>query len=88
MNKPQFDMFQALDETVPARRVVGRVDPANVRRKLLRMLDDLRGAEVMPWDYRTLRYNQVVFPQMTNWLPEDEAAEMKRVFAQEMARLG
>lgn len=87
MSKPQFDMFQTLDASVPAKRVVGRVDPANVRRKLLRMLDELRSAEVMPWDYRTQRYNQVVFPQMTNWLPEDEAAEMKRVFAAEIERL-
>lgn len=88
MNKPQFDMFQTLDESQPEKRSVGRVDPENVRRKLVGMLDELRGAEVMPWDYRKQRYNQVVFPQMTNWLPEDEAAEMKRVFAQEMARLG
>ncbi|TVR11702.1 MAG: hypothetical protein EA385_00875 [Salinarimonadaceae bacterium] len=87
MSKPQFDMFQTLDATVPAKRVVGRADPDKVRRKLVRMLDELQGADVMPWDYRTQRYNQVVFPQMVNWLPEEEAQRLLAEFRSEIERL-
>lgn len=87
MSKPQFDMFQTLDATVPAKRVVGRADPDKVRRKLVRMLEDLQGADVMPWDHRTQRYNQVVFPQMVNWLPEEEARRLLEQFRFEIERL-
>lgn len=31
-------------------------------------------------DACTLRLNQTVFPQMTNWLPEDEAAQLRLEF--------
>jgi hypothetical protein len=30
---------------------------------------------------------RTIFPQMTNWLPEDEAARLRFDFDQEMARL-
>jgi hypothetical protein len=41
----------------------------------------------MPWDARTLMLNQTVFPQMTNWLPEDEAAQLRLEFEAALERL-
>jgi len=41
----------------------------------------------MPWPDRDARMWQIVFPQMTNWLPPDEAAQLRFAFAQEMQRL-
>jgi hypothetical protein len=40
-----------------------------------------------PWDERTYRYNKVVFPQMSRWLPDDEAAQFCFEFAQEIERI-
>jgi hypothetical protein len=30
---------------------------------------------------------EVIFPQMANWLPEEEAARLRQEFAAELARL-
>ena len=39
------------------------------------------------WDVRTYRYNKVVFPQMTNWLPADERDQLCFEFFQELERI-
>jgi hypothetical protein len=41
----------------------------------------------MPWDERKARMWQIVFPQMANWLPDDEADQLRFEFAQEIERL-
>jgi len=41
----------------------------------------------MPWDERTLGLHQTVFPQMTNWLPDDEARQLRLEFEIEVVRL-
>jgi len=51
------------------------------------MLGQIRGAEECPWSEKQLGLNKVIFPQMANWLPEEEAAELCRQFAAEVARL-
>ncbi len=78
---PQGDLFG------PPPRVSYAPKPEKVRQKLLAMLDQIRGAEECPWSEKELGLNKVIFPQMTNWLPEDEAAEFRRQFAEEVARL-
>lgn len=40
-----------------------------------------------PWDERTYRYNKVVFPQMSRWLPDDEAAQLCFEFSREIERI-
>jgi hypothetical protein len=40
-----------------------------------------------PWDRRTHRYHEVVFPQMAGWLPEDEAEQLCFEFARELERI-
>ena len=47
----------------------------------------LCGATTMPWPARDARMWQTVFPQMANWLPEDEAEQLRFEFAQEIERL-
>lgn len=64
------------------------VDPDKVRAELLEILDLARSAvDQAPWDRRTHRYHQVVFPQMATWLPEDEAAQLCFEFAAELERI-
>ena len=64
------------------------VDPEEVRQELRALLDVAKAArDAAPWDRRTHRYHQVVFPQMANWLPEDEAAQLCFEFARELERI-
>jgi hypothetical protein len=62
-------------------------DPENVRRRLKALLDTARAAERMPWPERDARMWQMVFPNMANWLPDGEAAQLRLEFAREMERL-
>ncbi|MGC1888100.1 MAG: hypothetical protein WA709_18730 [Stellaceae bacterium] len=69
----------------PVRRYVP--DPEKVRQRLKALLEKARSAEKMPWSQRDARMWQIVFPNMANWLPADEAAQLRLEFAQEMERL-
>jgi hypothetical protein len=87
----QGDFFGAaqlglgLEETRPDPTVV---DPQEVREELVALLANARAArDAAPWDRRTHLYHQVVFPQMANWLPDDEAAQLCLEFAQELERI-
>ena len=62
-------------------------DPEAVRRRLHAVIDKARAAEKMPWSEREVRMWQTVFPNMTKWLPEDEAAQLCFAFDAEMKRL-
>ena len=64
------------------------VDPQSVREELVAILATARAArDVAPWDMRTHKYHKVVFPQMANWLPEDEANQLRFEFAIELERI-
>ena len=63
-------------------------DPADIRRRLGGVLDKVRRADRMPWNPRDARMWQTVFPQMANWLPADEADQLRLEFARELERLG
>lgn len=62
-------------------------DPEKVRQRMLAALAKARAARTMPWSERDARMWQTIFPNMGNWLPEDEANQLRLEFAQEMARL-
>jgi hypothetical protein len=72
----------------PERPRVEVVDPDDVRVELLGILALAKSAQDnAPWDRRTHRYHEVVFPQMATWLPEDEAAQLCFEFAKELERI-
>lgn len=62
-------------------------DPERVRAKLYALLETARNADHMPWTPRKASMWQIVFPQMANWLPDDEANQLRFEFAHEMERL-
>lgn len=65
-----------------------QIDPQEVREELNAVLAAAKAARVVaPWDERTHRYHKVVFPQMANWLPEDERNQLCFEFAKEVARI-
>jgi hypothetical protein len=66
---------------------VYRADPDEVRRDLMRLLDEVRGAKIMPWEPRKVRLYRTIFPQMSNWLPDEEAKQLCFQFEEELVRL-
>jgi len=92
MNRPrQPDLF--LDDTQPELFAdeqptpVYRADPDRVRARLNKILAEARAAQKLPWEPATVSLYRTIFPQMTNWLPEDEAAQLRFEFEAELARL-
>jgi hypothetical protein len=83
----QGSLFGAGEDRLqaPVRRYLP--DPEKVRQRLLALLDQARSADKMPWPERDARMWQIVFPNMANWLPEEEAAQLRLDFAREMERL-
>jgi hypothetical protein len=64
-----------------------RADPDEVRTELLRILAEVRAADKLPWEPRKASVYRTIFPQMTLWLPEEEGAQLRLEFDQEMERL-
>ena len=64
-----------------------RADPAKVRLELQALLAEAKAATTLPWSRADLRYHQTVFPQMSRWLPSEEAAQLCFEFAEELKRL-
>ncbi len=75
----QADLFGT--EATP----VYRPDPDKVRARLNCILVEVRAAQKLPWGRASLY--RTIFPQMTLWLPEDEAAQLRFAFDVEMERL-
>jgi hypothetical protein len=79
--EPQGDLFGA--EPVPAYRP----DPDKVRARLHKILAEARAAQTLPWGPGRVSLYQTIFPQMTNWLPDEEGAQLRFEFETEMERL-
>lgn len=62
-------------------------DPAKIRRKMEDMIEQLRVADTMPWTADRLAHRRTVFPQMSSWLPDDEAYQLRERFDAELNRL-
>lgn len=63
-------------------------DPEAIRCRLNRLLDTLRAAtDNVPLSDRDVRMWRAVVPNMTKWLPEDEAESIRATFAAELERL-
>src|SRR5262249_45376469 len=87
----QRDLFQDDDQTDlfgdDAPTPEYRADPDQVRQELYRILAEARAAQTMPWDTKRTRLYRTIFPQMTNWLPEEEGTQLRFEFETELARL-
>jgi len=77
---PGDDRLQA-----PARSYLP--SPERVRERLKALLEKARSAKTMPWSDQDARMWQTVFPNMANWLPDEEANQLRFEFAREMERL-
>jgi hypothetical protein len=64
-----------------------RPDPDKVRARLHKILAEARAAQKLPWEPTTVSLYRTIFPQMANWLPEDEGAQLRFEFETELARL-
>jgi hypothetical protein len=73
----QGDLFGA--KPVPAYHP----DPDKVRSRLHKILAEARAAQTLPWEPTTVSLYRTVFPQLTNWLPEDEGAQLRFQFEEE-----
>jgi hypothetical protein len=78
----ESDLF---DEDAPT--PVYRADPDEVRAELYKILAEARAAQKLPWEPKTVSLYRTIFPQMTNWLPDEEAAQLRFDFETELARL-
>jgi hypothetical protein len=78
----QADLF-GKDAAPPAYRP----DPDKVRARLHKILAEARAAQKLPWEPTRVSLYRTIFPQMTNWLPEDEGAQLRFEFETELARL-
>jgi hypothetical protein len=84
----QHSLFGESDDRIPSPPPPSLLpDPDAIRRRLHTLLAKAREAERMPWDERKARMWQIVFPQMANWLPEEERDQLRFEFAQEFERL-
>jgi hypothetical protein len=86
-NPAQGSLFGAGEDRLQAPPRRSLPDPDTVRRRLLALIEKARSSEKMPWSERDARMWQTVFPNMANWLPDEEADQLRFEFAQEMARL-
>jgi hypothetical protein len=62
-------------------------DPDEVRAELQKILAEMRAAKSMPWDDSRAALYRTIFPQMTGCLPEEEGAQLRFEFMNELARL-
>jgi hypothetical protein len=77
----QDDLFE--DKPMPAYRP----DPERVCVRLHKILAEARAAHTFPWARGRGSLYRVIFPQMTNWLPEEGAAQLRLEFEAELVRL-
>ncbi len=64
-----------------------RPDPDSVRAELHKILAEARAALELPWEPKTVLLYRTIFPQMTNWLPDEEGAQLRFEFETEIKRL-
>ncbi len=85
--QPQLSLFGQGENRLRAPVRSYLPDPEKVRQRMLAVLEKARTAEKMPWSEKDARMWQTIFPNMANWLPEDEANQLRLKFAREMERL-
>jgi hypothetical protein len=79
LDDEQADLFGE-DSPIP----VYRTDPDKVRQELHKILAEARAAQPMPWDAKRALLYRTIFPQMTNWLSEEEGTQLRFEFEAEL----
>lgn len=79
----QFELFQRSERATSATPSVDKV-----RARIDAVLAQLESADALPWTESELQHWSVVLPQMTNWLPPEEAEIARSRFHTELGRLG
>jgi hypothetical protein len=79
--EPQTDLFGT--EAAPAYRP----SPERVRARLHHILTELRSTESFPLGSGRPSLYRTIFPQLTLFLPKEEAAQLRLDFEGEMARI-
>jgi hypothetical protein len=64
-----------------------RPDTDSVRAELYNILAEARAAQKLPWEPKKVLLYRTIFPQMTNWLPDEEGAQLRFEFETEIKRL-
>jgi len=82
MRMNQLDMFGSAAAKAPEMPTAETVRP-----RVEDLLTMLRASEEMPWAPAEMASWTVIFPQMINWLPESERAEVLARFEREISRL-
>ena len=83
----QGSLFGRKEDRLQAPQQRSIPDPETIRLRLKALLEKARSTEKMPWSERDAHMWQTVFPNMANWLPKDEADQLRFEFAEEMERL-
>lgn len=81
VTESQPDLFGV--EAIPSYRP----DPGKVRARLYKILAEARAAQTLLWEPARVSLYRTIFPGMTLFLPEDEAAQLRFAFETELARL-
>jgi len=72
----------------PAAKKGYEPDLAEIRSELKAILESAKSVSADAlWDQRTYKYNKVIFPQMSRWLPKDEADQLCFAFHTEIERI-
>ena len=79
----QAELFDEASYSPP----VYHPDPERVRARLHNILAEARAASSLPWEPARLSLYRTIFPQMTLSLPEEEAAQLRFQFEEELVRL-
>jgi len=83
----QGDLFRTDDASAERETPTWYPDPDEVRAELNAILAQMRAAQSIPWDDDRTALYRTIFPQMTNCLPDEEAAQLRFDFETELARL-
>lgn len=84
----QADLFGTQDDLFgPPPKQSYAPSLATVRAEVNKVLEKARLAKEMPWTAKEITFWKTVFPQMTNWLPAEEAKQLRAAFTEEISRL-
>jgi hypothetical protein len=85
----QPDLFAGVETAPPPPAPEARAAKMSIaaRTRLTALLGELRGAETNPWTRQRTEVHQILFRQMSNWLPAEERERLGNEFRAELGRL-